>query len=163
SASWRRASSASGISTATTRKRSWPSCGSCSRARGRRRGRRRCSGGWRGRSAGRPAALRVEAARADNAPDMSELRVPTVALAAEVTCVDGRTFTGRVFVPAAASHHSGPMRPEEWINEPLPYFPFLPDDAAVPVMLNKHTVIAVTLPRAEGPEAEVPIGVERRV
>jgi hypothetical protein len=94
---------------------------------------------------------------------MSELRVPTVALAAEVACADGRTFTGRIFVPAAASHHSGPMRPEEWINEPLPYFPFLPDDSGVPVMLNKHTVIAVTLQRAEGSEAEEPIGLERRV
>jgi len=94
---------------------------------------------------------------------MSELRVPTVALAAEVACVDGRTFAGRIFVPAAASHHSGPMRPEEWINEPLPYFPFLPDDAAVPVMLNKHTVIMVTLQVSDGPEGEVAIGLERRV
>jgi hypothetical protein len=94
---------------------------------------------------------------------MSELRVPTVALAAEVACADGRTFTGRIFVPAAASHHSGPMRPEEWINEPLPYFPFLPDDSGVPVMLNKHTVIAVTLQLGEGSDAEEPIGLERRV
>jgi len=94
---------------------------------------------------------------------MSELRVPTVALAAEVACVDGRTFTSRIFVPAAASHHSGPMRPEEWINEPLPYFPFLPDDAAVPVMLNKHTVVTVTLQGGEGSEGDVPIGLERRV
>jgi hypothetical protein len=94
---------------------------------------------------------------------MSELRVPTVALAAEVACTDGRTFAGRIFVPAAASHHSGPMRPEEWINEPLPFFPFLPDDAAVPLMLNKHAVVVVTLPGGEGPEGDVPIGLERRV
>jgi len=76
---------------------------------------------------------------------MSELRVPTLALAAEVACVDGRTFSGRIFLPAAASHHTGPMRPEEWINEPLPFFPFLPDDDATPVMLDKHTVLVVTL------------------
>jgi len=94
---------------------------------------------------------------------VSELRVPTVALGAEVTCADGRTFTGRIFVPAAASHHSGPMRPEEWINEPLPYFPFLLDDAAVPVMLNKHTVMTVTFEVAEGAEEAEPIGRERRV
>lgn len=94
---------------------------------------------------------------------MSELRVPTVALAAEVACTDGRTHAGRIFVPAAASHHSGPMRPEDWINEPLPFFPFLPDDAAVPVMLNKHTVIMVTLQGTEGTESEVQIGLERRV
>jgi hypothetical protein len=105
----------------------------------------------------------VKAGRADNAAVTSELRVPTVALAAEVACADGRTFTGRIFVPAAASHHSGPMRPEEWINEPLPYFPFLPDDAAVPVMLNKHTVVTVTLQGGDGSETELPIGLERRV
>jgi len=105
----------------------------------------------------------VEAGRADNAAGMMELRVPTVALAAEVTCADGRTFTGRIFVPAAASHHSGPMRPEEWINEPLPYFPFLPDDAAVPIMLNKHTVLVVTLQGGESSEHLEPVGLERRV
>jgi hypothetical protein len=94
---------------------------------------------------------------------MNELRVPTVALVAEVACADGRTFTGRIFVPAAASHHSGPMRPEEWINEPAPFFPFLHDDASNPVMLSKHTVLAVTLEGAESSEGGVPIGVERRV
>src|SRR5438093_12507852 len=94
---------------------------------------------------------------------MSELRVPTVALAAEVACADGRTFTGRIFVPAAASHHAGPMRPEEWINEPVPYFPFLPDDAAVPVMLNKHTLLLVTLPGGESSEGFEPSDLERRV
>jgi hypothetical protein len=93
---------------------------------------------------------------------MSELRVPTVALAAEVSCADGRTFTGRIFVPAAASHHTGPMRPEEWINEPLPFFPFLPDDASVPVMLDKHMVLVVTLDNVTAaPEEE--LGFPQRV
>jgi len=94
---------------------------------------------------------------------MTELRVPTVALPAEVTCVDGRTLSGRIFVPAAASHHSGPMRPEEWINEPVPYFPFLSDEAPVPVMLNKHTVLVVTLQAGEVFGADEPGGLERRV
>jgi hypothetical protein len=93
---------------------------------------------------------------------MDELHVPTVALAAEVACTDGRTLAGRIFVPAA-SHNSGPMRPEDWINAPLPFFPFLPDDAAVPVIVNKHTVIMVTLQCAEGTEGEALIGLERRV
>ena len=93
---------------------------------------------------------------------MIELRVPTVALAAEVACTDGRTLAGHVFVPAA-SHHSGPMRPEEWINEPQPFFFFLPDHAEAPVILNKHTVIMVTLQGAEETEGEVPFGPERRV
>jgi len=94
---------------------------------------------------------------------MNELRVPTVALVAEVACADGRTFTGRIFVPAAASHHSGPMRPEEWINEPVSFFPFLHDDASTPVMLNKHTVLVVTLQGGESAEGGETIGLERRV
>jgi hypothetical protein len=94
---------------------------------------------------------------------MNELQVPTVALAAEVTCSDGRTLAGRIFVPAAASHHSGPMRPEDWINEPLPFFPLIPDEATVPVIVNKHTVVMVTLQGAEGTEGEAMIGLERRV
>ena len=75
---------------------------------------------------------------------MSELKVPTVALAAEVACADGRSFVGRIFVPAAASHHSGPTRPEEWLNEPVPFFPFLPDDSDTPVILNKSQVLVVS-------------------
>lgn len=94
---------------------------------------------------------------------MTELRVPTVALPAEVACVDGRTLRGRIFVPAAASHHSGTMRPQEWINEPLPYFPFLSDESPVPVMLNKHTVLVVTLQAGEVFGVDEPGGIERRV
>ena len=56
-----------GYLNATTRARSSPSCGSCSRARGRRRARRACCAAWRGRSAGPPAGLRGEPGRADNA------------------------------------------------------------------------------------------------
>ena len=107
--------------------------------------------------------MRAVASRADNAAGMIELRVPTVALVAEVACADGRTFNGRIFVPAAASHHTGPMRPEEWINDPVPFFPFLHDDASMPVMLNKHTVLVVTLQHGESEEGGETIGLERRV
>jgi hypothetical protein len=98
---------------------------------------------------------------------MNELRVPTVALAAEVTCTDGRVFTGRIFVPAAASRHTGPMRPEEWINEPAAFFPFLPDEAQVSVLLNKHEVLVITTGTMAG-QPELPLehggeGGERRV
>lgn len=79
---------------------------------------------------------------------MSELKVPTVALTAEVTCVDGRSFRGRIFMPAGASHHGGAMRPGEWLNEPLPFFPFLPDDSDSPVLLNKNQVLVVSMPEA---------------
>lgn len=96
---------------------------------------------------------------------MSELRVPTMALNAEVHCADGRVFEGRIFIPMTASRHSGPMRAEEWMNEPSPFFPFLPDDAKAPVILNKREVMVLTVPATadEGDvpeEAEVP---ERRV
>jgi len=77
---------------------------------------------------------------------MSELRVPTMALTAEVLCADGRVLRGRIFVSALASKHTGPMRAEEWINDPAPFFPFLPDDTSVAVLLNKLEVLAVTVP-----------------
>jgi hypothetical protein len=77
---------------------------------------------------------------------MSELRVPTVALAAEVLCADGTSVLGRIFLPAAASTHPGPMRAEEWANDPAPFFPFLPDDSASPVLLNKREVLVVSVP-----------------
>lgn len=90
---------------------------------------------------------------------VSKLRVPTIATAADIACVDGRTFGGRIFIPANASNHPGPMRPEEWINEPPAFFPFLPDDASTPFMLAKHTVLVVTL----GAGDESPRGFPRRV
>lgn len=84
---------------------------------------------------------------------MTELRVPTIATVAQVTCADGRVFTGRVFVPAAAFRHTGPMRPEEWINEAALFFPFLPDREDLPVLLNKDEVVAISIP-GPGPDEE---------
>jgi hypothetical protein len=77
---------------------------------------------------------------------MSELRVPTVTLAAEVLYTDGRSFSGRIFVPATASRHTGPMRPEEWMNAPHAFFPFLPDEGDGPVILNKSEALVVSVP-----------------
>jgi hypothetical protein len=77
---------------------------------------------------------------------MSELRVPTVALEAEVLCADGRAFRGRIFLPASASAHDGPMRPAEWMNDKAPFFPFLPDGGQAPVLLNKHEVLILSVP-----------------
>ncbi len=56
---------------------------------------------------------------------LEDLRVPTIAIPAEVLTVDGRLISGRIFVPAAAHLHGGAMRAEEWMNEagrvlPLP-------------------------------------------
>jgi hypothetical protein len=76
---------------------------------------------------------------------MSELRVPTHSLAAEVLCADGRTFRGHVFVPVASSQHSGPMRASEWMNDRMPFFPFLPDDGGGSFILNRSEVLVLTL------------------
>ncbi len=95
---------------------------------------------------------------------MSELKVPTVALRAEIACADGRMFAGRIFVPAG-SHHGGAMRPGEWLNEPPLFFPFLPDETDLPVLVNKDQVLVVSVPTLadEVPEYEDAGSVERRV
>lgn len=94
---------------------------------------------------------------------MSELRVPTLALDAEVLCADGRTFSGRVFLPAASSVHTGPMRPEEWMNDAVPFFPFLAEGAGGSVILNKHEVLVLTVIVAEGGADPEPPGYGRRL
>src|SRR5215468_6968237 len=75
----------------------------------------------------------------------SEFKVPTVALAAEALMVDGRRFRGRIFLPTAAHDHVGNLRPEEWMNDGVDFFPFLPDEPGGPVFLNKREVVAVTV------------------
>jgi hypothetical protein len=74
-----------------------------------------------------------------------ELRVPTSALEAEVLCADGRTFRGRIFVPDVAATHRGPMRPAEWMNDPAPFFPFLPADGGESVLMNRSEVLVFTV------------------
>ena len=77
---------------------------------------------------------------------MEALRIPTVTLSAEVLCVDGRAFPGRIFVPASAARHAGPPRAAEWLNEPTEFFPFLPNDTDNPVMFNKGEVLVISVP-----------------
>jgi hypothetical protein len=91
---------------------------------------------------------------AGEAMPMTELRVPTVALGAEVLCADGRSLRGRIFVPMTAARHTGPTRPEEWMNDAAPFFPFLPDGAEYPVILNKRAVVALAVP-AEADRGEL--------
>jgi len=78
--------------------------------------------------------------------NLGDLRVPTIALPAEVLTVDGRSVAGRIFVPAAAHTHDGAMRAEEWMNEPGEFFPFLPDDSGEPVLLNRQEILVLTVP-----------------
>jgi hypothetical protein len=86
---------------------------------------------------------------------MDELRVPMVTVPAEVLCADGRRFSGTVFVPAAASHHDGPTRPEEWINDGREFFALLPEGASAPLILNKEQIVAVTVPAGPSLHADV--------
>jgi hypothetical protein len=77
---------------------------------------------------------------------MNDLRVPTVAITVALRLGDGRRLAGRVFVPAAAAAHSGPMRPDEWLEEPAAFLPFLPDGEDRPLLLAKATLAAMTVP-----------------
>jgi len=93
---------------------------------------------------------------------VNELRVPTHATAAEVRFADGRVAIGRVFIPVSSSHHTGPMRPEEWMNDTGSFFAFLPDDAKATVLLSKEQVAVLTVPAVadtdlEDEDVELPV------
>lgn len=75
-------------------------------------------------------------------------QVPRLLRTADVLFTDGRRYRGRVFLPAAAVSHGGPMRVDEWLEEPAAFFPFLPDGEGRPVILNKDQVVVLTVPRA---------------
>ena len=77
--------------------------------------------------------------------EAAEFHVPRLLRAAEVLCSDGRVLRGRVFLPATAASHAGAMRAEEWMNEPVSFFPFLPDGEGRPVILNKAQVAVMTV------------------
>jgi hypothetical protein len=72
-------------------------------------------------------------------------QIPRLLRAAEVLCADGRVLRGRVFLPATAASHPGAMRAEEWMNDPVTFFPFLPDGEGSPVILNKQQLVVITV------------------
>jgi hypothetical protein len=80
--------------------------------------------------------------------DGHAFQVPRLLRAAEILCADGRVLHGRVFLPATAESHPGAMRAEEWMNDPAPFFPFLPDGEGRPVILNKLQVLVITVAAA---------------
>jgi len=83
----------------------------------------------------------------------------------EIVCADGTWFVGRIFLPAASSHHAGAMRPDEWMNDSTPFFPFLPANASSAVILNKSEVVvlSVVVERAAEGEEDQPDVPRRRV
>jgi hypothetical protein len=94
---------------------------------------------------------------------VSELRVPTIALDAEIVCADGTWFVGRIFVPAASSVHSGGMRPDEWMNDSTPFFPFLPANGTAAIILNKSEVVVLSVVAELPPEEATVASPHRRV
>lgn len=81
---------------------------------------------------------------------MTDLRVPTLRQPVTVTCTDGRTFDGHIFMPSQSSRHQGPMSPEEWSDTVHTFFPFRPKGAASSTIFNLDSVAAFTVPAEAG-------------
>src|SRR5512132_1814995 len=95
-----------------------------------------------------------------------EYRVPTTALEVEILSADGRTFQGRVFLPDVAATHRGPMRAAEWMNDPAPFFAFVPADGSGSVILNRSEVLVCSVSAEADANLDAPDeigGVLRRV
>ncbi|HET7710375.1 MAG TPA: hypothetical protein VFL80_00445 [Thermoanaerobaculia bacterium] len=97
-------------------------------------------------------------------PMNEELRVPTIPLEAEIRYANGQLMTGRIFLPARAIHHTGAMRPDEWINQSSTFFPFVVAAEKGARILNKKYVVVLTVP-AQHDEIDLieELGVARRV
>lgn len=83
----------------------------------------------------------------------TELRIPVGTIAATVLDAEGWEFSGLLFVSEQAVAHTGPMRPEERMNDPSDFFPFQVEGQSTPVLLNKHRVSVITV-RAPEPDIE---------
>ena len=100
-------------------------------------------------------------------PSSNDLRVPVVTLPVEIRYTEGRAIAGRIFVPATALRHQGPMRADEWVNETDRFFPFLPNDSRQSVLVNKAAVLAIIVPAgatgATEPDSSEVVPVPERV
>lgn len=93
---------------------------------------------------------------------MTNLRVPTLRLPVTITCINGRTFAGHVFLPSQSSRHAGPMHPEEWSEGVHTFFPFRAHDAANSTVFNLESVVAFSvsldaLPVLDGADDDAPM------
>lgn len=93
----------------------------------------------------------------------NELRVPTLPLDAEIR-YENEVLSGRIFLPALAVHHTGSMRPDEWINQASTFFPFVVASEKRARILNKRYVVVLTVP-AQREEVDLieELGIARRV
>ena len=69
------------------------------------------------------------------------------ALDAEILCADGRTFQGRVFVPALASHHTRPHAARGVDERPVAVLPVPARRRRAPVLMNKREVLVLSVVR----------------
>jgi len=76
---------------------------------------------------------------------MRDFRVPTVPLATEIQCVDGTVLRGTVYLSADSAVQAGPMLPDEWINGPGMFFPFLPTHSEAAILVNKSNVLTLSV------------------
>jgi hypothetical protein len=76
---------------------------------------------------------------------MEQLRIPTAPFDVEIRYFDERPLRGKIFVPSRAALHDGPMRPEEFLNQPMLFLPFVSDDDDRAMLLNKRYVVVVTV------------------
>jgi hypothetical protein len=94
---------------------------------------------------------------------MHNFKVPTVPLAAEIQCADGTVLRGTVFLAADSAVQAGPMLPDEWINGPTAFFPFLQTRTESAILVNKSNVLAFSVAAApddesdEGPVVGLPV------
>lgn len=79
---------------------------------------------------------------------MYDLRVPTICLPVEIRCADGRSLLGDIFLPAHSSRQAGPMRPNEWSDTVLAFFPVRSRDTQTTTLMNRDAVVALTVPAA---------------
>ena len=95
---------------------------------------------------------------------MEDLKVPTIAVEAEIRYFDELPLKGRIFLPIGTATRESPMYPEEWINQTNFFFPFLVDGEDRARILNKRYVVILTIRATEHAHIWAnPIGIVRNV
>lgn len=77
-------------------------------------------------------------------------QVPRLMRPAELLYGDGRALHGRVFLPPVEGHPRA-VHVQEWLEEPARFFPFLPDGEGRPILLNKASLLMLTVFAAADP------------
>jgi hypothetical protein len=94
---------------------------------------------------------------------MTDYRVPTVPLQVELHCDDGRRLVGDVFLPAHSSRYQGAMTPQEWINTVSAFFPFRPFDGHTRTVLNRRTVVVVSVASPDAADEDEAVDLPSRM